>query len=285
MVENRGVSREERQTPDEVPLIGPVGPPGLHVMSYNIRRRFLRYVPGTPDRWDQREPILTRLLSDERPALLGSQEAMHVQALAVSRALGRDYRRIGHGRNPDLRGEGCPIFYDTTRLELGEWRQIALSPTPDRPGSRGFGNHVPRLAVIADFLDRATGKRIRHINTHLDHLSRVSRERSMALILEQVGESDSPVIVTGDMNTGIASKLHRLALASEELAEAWWHADRRVTREWGTFSNYRSPARGRRIDWMLVSPDVTVERIGINTRRFDGRAPSDHEPLQAVVRW
>lgn len=285
MVENRGVSREKRPTTDEAPLIGPVGPPGLHVMSYNIRRRFFRYVPGSPDRWEQREPLLTRLLADERPALLGSQEAMHVQALSVSRALGPDYRRIGYGRNADQRGEGCPIFYDSTRLELTAWRQIALSPTPEEPGSRGFGNHVPRIAVVADFVDRMTGKRIRHINTHLDHVSRVSRERSMALILEQVEESESPVVVTGDMNTGIASKLHRITLASDQLAEAWWHADQRITREWGTFSNYRAPARGRRIDWMLVAPDVSVERIGINTRRFDGRAPSDHEPLQAVLTW
>lgn len=268
-----------------VPFIGPVGPPGLHVMSYNLRRRFFRYLPGSPDRWSDREPLVAQLLRDERPALLGSQEAMHVQATAVARALGPDYRRIGFGRNPDQRGEGCPIFYDSTRLTLDEWKQVALSPTPDVPGSRGFGNHVPRLAVVADFTDRATNKPVRHINTHLDHISRASREKSMALILELVREARSAVVVTGDMNTGIATRLHRVALGSDELVESWWHADRRLSREWGTFSNYRPPSRGRRIDWLLVTPDVTVTEIGINTRRFDGRAPSDHEAVQAVLTW
>ncbi len=33
-----------------------------------------------------------------------------------------------------------------------------------------------------------------------------------------------------------------------------------------------------------MTPDIEVERVGINTTRIGGRAPSDHEALQAVVR-
>jgi hypothetical protein len=94
-------------------LIGPVDAPGLHVMTYNIRRLFRRYRPGSPDRWADREPLIAELLQREQPALLGTQEAMPTQGRALSHALGRHYRRIGHGRNADGHGEGCPTFYDT----------------------------------------------------------------------------------------------------------------------------------------------------------------------------
>lgn len=266
-------------------LIGPTPAPGLHVMSYNIRRRFTKYLPGSPDRWDARAPLIAELLRDERPALLGAQEAMHSQAVAVSRALGPEYHRIGFGRNADGHGEGCPTFYDTTRLRLEEWRQVALSPTPEKPGSRGFGNMIPRIAVVADFTDTSTGGPLRHINAHLDHISKPSRMASIELLLRVAAETDSPTVVTGDMNTGIASAPHHAATDSGALIEAWSASSVRLTPEWGTYSNYKAPSRGRRIDWMLVSPGVEVDRIGINTRRFDGRAPSDHEALQAVLRW
>jgi len=266
-------------------LIGPVEAPALHVMTYNIRRLFRRYRPGSPDRWADREPLIAEVLQREQPALLGTQEAMPTQGRALSHALGRHYRRIGHGRNEDGHGEGCPTFYDTRRLELTSWRQVALSDTPAVAGSRSWGNMVPRIAVVADFVDRATGLPLRHVNTHFDHLSWRSREESARMMLEIVAEVQVPTIVSGDTNAGVDTAPHRLLVESGALVDAWPAARERLTPEWGTWSNYKAPKRTtRRIDWMLVTPDVEVERVGINTTRIGGRAPSDHEALQAVVR-
>src|SRR5690554_675678 len=159
-------------------LIGPVEAPGLHVMSYNIRRRMPQMNPRSPDRWAHRGPFLRRLLKAEQPALLGVQEAMFDQARFVRNALGEHYRLIGRGRRANLRGEGCPIVYDSRRLRLLEWRQTALSDTPDVPGSTSWGNMVPRVVITATFSDLATGNEFQAVNTHLDHLSRKSRLRS-----------------------------------------------------------------------------------------------------------
>ena len=41
---------------------------------------------------------------------------------------------------------------------------------------------------------------------------------------------------------------------------------------------------GRRIDLILVGRRVDVLRAGVNAARFAGRAASDHEPMQAVLR-
>src|SRR5690606_12129268 len=143
------------RTVTDAALIGPVDPPALHVMTYNIRRRFQLVRPRSPDAWNSRKHLLRRLLEAEQPTLIGVQEALADQARFVSQALGADYAAVGHGRNADGGGEGCPIYFDTRRLELIKWHQFALSETPHRPGSRSWGNHIPRVVVVAEFTDRA----------------------------------------------------------------------------------------------------------------------------------
>ena len=136
-------------------LIGAVTPPDLHVMTYNIRRRLPHVMPGSPDRWNTRRPLVRRILAAEQPTILGVQEALADQVDDLADALGSRYRWIGYGRNPSGRGERCPIFYDAERLELTHWRQLALSSTPEVAGSRSWGNLVRRVVVEAEFTDRA----------------------------------------------------------------------------------------------------------------------------------
>ncbi len=272
-------------------LIGPVAAPGLHVMTFNIRRPFARYRPGSPDRWSARRALVERILATEQPTLLGVQEALAVQVDAVSEALGPRYRCIGVGRDPSKQGERCPIFYDAERLELLAWKQLALSATPEQHGSRSWGNVTRRVLVTADFKDAATGARLIAFNTHLDHLSWRSRLHSARLIVRLADEAqdahpDAVVVVTGDFNAHQGSAVYRTLTRGGVLHDAWEVADEQLTPQWGTFSNYRRRRRGgKRIDLILVGRGVTVTRTGINAARFDGRAASDHEPVQAVLRY
>lgn len=266
-------------------LIGPVEPPGLQVMSFNIRRRMPHLSRRNPDRWRRREPLVARLLTAERPALLGVQEAMPDQEDAVLDALGSRYRSLGYGRKPGQDGERTPLLYDSTRLELLDWRQRALSDTPDVPGSTSWGNWTPRAAVSAEFRDLGTGHRFLAVNTHFDHFSRASRLMSANAIGRLVSASHLPAIVTGDFNTDAGTRPHRALTADRRLADTWDVAAERLTPGWGSFPNYRDPARGaKRIDWILTTPDFAVLRAAINGTRYDGDWPSDHTPMQAVVR-
>ncbi|MDI2099169.1 endonuclease/exonuclease/phosphatase family protein [Ruicaihuangia caeni] len=270
-------------------LIGPVDPPGLHVMTYNIRRRFPALRPRSPDAWNTRKHLLKRLLTTERPTLLGTQEALADQAHFVAEVLGSDFGSVGHGRNADGGGERCPIYFDTRRLELNEWKQSALSATPDIPGSRSWGNRIPRVVVAADFTDRSTGRRVFAFNTHFDHISRRSKLHSARMITRLAAEArkrdpDAAIVVTGDVNAGSASAAHQRLTARGLLRDCWTAAEHRLTPQWGTYSHYRRPRQdGRRIDVILVGPGLRVLRAGINAARFDGAAASDHEPVQAVL--
>ena len=265
-------------------LIGTVAAPDLHVMSFNIRRRLPHLNVRSPDRWVRRRPLLKRLLASEQPALIGVQEALFDQANFVRHALGDRYRSIGYGRETNKGGEGCPIFYDSDRLRVLEWKQTALSDTPARPGSTSWGNHTPRVVVEASFRDIATGIDFRAVNTHFDHRSRTSRLRSADALRRIVAASPLPTIVTGDFNTDANTAPFDRLTGQGLLLDTWKTAEERLSEEWGTFLNYRPPRRNlKRIDWLLVTPSVTVLKAAINVKHFEGDWPSDHAAIQAVV--
>jgi endonuclease/exonuclease/phosphatase family metal-dependent hydrolase len=266
------------------PIVGPVGPPDLHVMTFNIRRRMPHLLRRQQDWWEHRRPLVQQLLETERPSILGVQEALPDQAGFVRHALGETYRSIGYGRNANKRGEGCPMFYDRERLELIDWAQTALSDTPSIPGSTTWGNPTPRVVVAATFRDRSTGIRFRALNTHFDQFSRRSRMRSADEILRLVAQSPLPAFVTGDFNVDDQSEPHNRITSTGALVDSWQVSRDRLTEAWGSFPNYRDPVLERkRIDWILVSPSIEVVASAINTTRYQGRWPSDHAPVQAVL--
>jgi endonuclease/exonuclease/phosphatase family metal-dependent hydrolase len=268
------------------PVIGPAVAPDLSVMSFNIRRRLPRPFSWGGDRWATRAPLVGRLLAAERPTVVGLQEAFADQTDFVAHSLGPQYRAFGRGRNADGGGEGCPIVYDSDRLELLDWMQLALSSTPQVAGSRSFGNPMPRVVVVARLRDRATGMALRAVNTHLDPFSARSRLLGSRLIVDLLGRgADTPTVLTCDANAPTGSPPYRQLTGEGGLADAWHSADDLLTPEWNTYSGYRAPrAGGRRIDWLLVGGGIRVRRAGINATRFDGRAASDHEPVQALLR-
>ncbi len=266
-------------------LFPAVRAPELHVMSFNIRRRFDRVTWPPADRWPMRKQRLRTFLSANKPHLLGAQEAMPDQARWVQDALGTQYGRVGLGRGPRSDGEGTPLFYDRDRLEVEDWRQVALSDTPDVAGSTGWGNTIPRIAVIAQLRDLETDARFTFVNTHFDAFSARARRRSAAWLHDLAAARTRPLLFTADVNAHVRSSELEAMFADGGLVDTWSFAPARRTAEWGSFNNYRRPKPGaRRIDAILASPDVGVRAVGIDPRPTGTQWPSDHLPIQAVVR-
>lgn len=266
-------------------LIGPAVAPELHVMSFNIRRAMEGALHPRRDRWSVRAPAVAELLRSERPTILGLQEVLPRAMAVVTRAIGPTYRYVGRGRARDGSGEGTPLVYDAERLELHGWEQRALSARPDEPGSRSWGTLIPRILVVAEFSDRATGVRFLVVNAHLDHLSSRSRRRSARAIADLIRERELPAIVMGDLNAGPRSAAVRTLLSRAELTDSWVAAEVHLTPLWSTLNGYRRPRlTGRRVDWMLVGRDVRVRAAAINAHAFDGIRPSDHLAVQVLVR-
>ncbi|WP_232376138.1 endonuclease/exonuclease/phosphatase family protein [Amycolatopsis aidingensis] len=266
-------------------LIGPAYGDDLHVMSFNIRYD-AGAEPGTPDSWTDRRPVLARLLWLERPTVLGVQEALYHQVKQVSADLPGHYDWIGLGREGGSRGEFMAVYYDTRRVEPVDFDHFWLSDTPKVIGSASWGNTVVRMVTWVRFRDRR-GREFVHVNTHFDHRSENSRQRSAELVAERITGFDPglPVVLTGDFNTPAEDSESFRILTAAGLGDTWHTADRRLTPAWGTFGGYREPVRGgTRIDWILANQGIDVRAAAINTFTLRGRYPSDHLPVQALVR-
>ncbi|MEX2980650.1 endonuclease/exonuclease/phosphatase family protein [Streptomyces sp. C36] len=254
----------------------------LRVMSFN-----LRYASETgPHPWSERRPVMRRLLRREEPHLLGTQEGLHGQLRDIVRDLGARYAWIGLGRAGGSHDEFTAVLYDTDRLTPEEYDHFWLSDTPALIGSATWGNTVVRMASWVRFADRRTGGRFYALNTHLDHAHQYARERGAELVTSRLRGLDPslPRVVTGDFNVAAhRNPVYDTMLDRGTLKDTWDDAAERG-RQYATFHGYRPLVPdGDRVDWILVSPSARTLRAGINTFSEDGRFPSDHLPVQALV--
>lgn len=254
-------------------------------MSFNLRRAMDGPLLLKRERWSVRSSAVRRVLRTEHPTVLGLQEALPRSVRVVMDALGPQHRVIGHGRGRAGTGEGTPLVYDADRLDVEFWEQRALSDHPDEPGSRTWGNLIPRVLVRAEFRDRATGARFVVVNTHLDPFSARSRRRSAEEIATLIADSVLPVLVLGDFNADLGARSLQALVTADGITDSWVSAQRHLTPEWGSFVGSRRPRlRARRIDGVLTTSEVCVRAVGLNPRNHDGIRPSDHLPVQALVR-
>lgn len=251
----------------------------MRVMSLN-----LRYASDAePNSWHARRPVLAKLLNAELPAVLGTQEGLYGQLKDIARDLPDHYDWIGHGRAGGSHDEFMAVFFDTRELEPVEFDHHWLSDTPNVIGSRSWGNNVIRMVTWVRFADRA-GKQFVLINTHFDHESENSRVRSAEVVRDRINASALPVVLTGDFNSAPASPTYNLLTQGAGLADSWLAAAERTTPAYGTFHGYLPLVPdGPRIDWILTR-GAAVESAAINTFAEGGQFPSDHLPVQAVVR-
>lgn len=137
------------------------------------------------------------------------------------------------------------------------------------------------------FHDLSGGGELFAANTHFDDASAYARECSAELLAERLNTlaPEVPRIVTGDFNTPAGdSTVHAALLTRADLVDTWEAAEERGPAH-GTFHDYRPPVPGGdRIDWILASRGTRVRRATLNDFAPNGRYPSDHLPVQALLR-
>ncbi|MQM24545.1 endonuclease/exonuclease/phosphatase family protein [Glycomyces albidus] len=264
------------------PLIGPVEPPFVHLMTYNLKSAS----GAAPNAWWKRRPLVSGLVAAERPTVLCTQEGRFRQLRELREDLdGYDWIHLGRGGGS--RSESTAILWDASRLAPLDYDHLWLSRRPDRIGSRSWGSATVRMLTWVRFEDKATGKDFHVANVHLDHRSEKARRKGAAMCRDVVRRFLGPAVLAGDFNCGPDSRAHAV-LAGGGLSDAWAVAERRLTPEWGTFNRWKTaPAEGPRIDWIMVRSgppreELTVHRAGVNARTGDELTPSDHWPVQAV---
>ena len=256
----------------------------LRVMSFNLR--FASDAP--PHSWPERRPVVRQLLQRERPHVIGTQEGLPQQLRDVQADLPDSYESIGLGREIGGAGEAMQVFYDSDRLRALEHGHYWLSDTPDVAGSQTWGGSCPRMATWVRFEDRRTGGEFYVLNTHLEAFDPGAREKSAALIRRRISEDFDPalpVVLTGDFNEAAGAGPVYDALVTDGPFMDTWEAAAERTAPFATFHGYAPLVPdGDRIDWILATPGVVTSYAAAITFEQDGQYPSDHLPVQAVLR-
>ena len=271
-------------------LPGPSGPrvASLRVMTFNIRYDN----PGDGiNAWPNRKEWVASLMRWHGADVIGVQEALHHQLTDLDTRL-PGFSRVGVGRTDGrLQGEFSAIFYRTARIALRDSGTFWLSPTPERPGSKGWDMAIERIATWAHFTDRRTGCEWLQLNTHFDHIGETARQESARLIRRRLAQlaKGLPIVMTGDLNTEPKDAPYRI-LTTERIDDAVppLHDAFVVSRtgSYGPTSSwnaFKAIEPNRRIDYVLVSAPVNVEQHAILPDMWDGRFPSDHLPVMAEV--
>lgn len=267
-------------TDRERPLIGVASTPDLHVMTYNLKVAS----GGAPHSWWTRRPLVTALVSRERPTVLCTQEGRFRQLVELHDGLD-GYDWLHFGARGGSRGESTAIFWESERLTPLEYDHQWISRRPSVPETRAWGSSLPRMLTWIRFADKKTGTEFSVVDNHLDHRSDRARRKGAlmnAALAERLG---SPVIIAGDFNCAPGSKPYA-TLTGAGLDDAWEAAEKRLTPAWGTFNNWKTaPVEGgKRIDWILVRPETEVLAAAVNTHAEGDLTPSDHWPVQALLR-
>jgi endonuclease/exonuclease/phosphatase family metal-dependent hydrolase len=263
----------------------------LRVMSFNIRCS-----PSLDGQnsWEFRKDAVVNTIRGFNPDLLGVQEATPVQVDFLRPAL-TGYGFVGVGRDDGKRGgEFSAIFFREDRFEKLDEGFFWLSETPHLPGSVGWDAAITRV-VSWVWLSPKDGKGydFHYFNTHFDHMGRRARPESARLLrrrIDGLGRA-AAIIVTGDFNLDAGSEPYR-ALVNGDASKGSGpplldtyrvlHPERGDNE--GTFHSFTGKTNAARIDWILCSPRFTVTEAAIDTAQKDGRYPSDHFPVTAVVR-
>lgn len=254
----------------------------LKVMSFNIRY-------GTANdgdnHWDNRHELVIKTVQDFDPDVLGTQETVGFQAEYLKQHLPA-YTYVGSSRDANPNGEQCGLLFRTARFELVKSGQFWLSETPDTKFSKSWDSSLPRIATWAQLQDRLNdNQELLFINTHFDHRGSVARLESAKLLRRFVESQpkDLPVIITGDFNCAEASDPYNALAGSDRLSDSYRLVHQQREPNEGTFNGFVGTATGARIDWILCSPQFTTTSASINRFHDNGRYPSDHFPVSAVL--
>ena len=255
----------------------------ISVMTFNIRYASAFGVNS----WPKRRAGVVQVIREQKPDLFGTQEGLHHQLLFMDKELPK-YAWIGLGREGGKRGEFMAVFYRPERFKPLAHKHFWLSDTPEVVGSASWGNTVKRMVTWVRFLDKKNEREFYFWNTHFDHQSQPSREKSALLINHRIAalKTKLPVILVGDFNAvAKANRAYDTLTKAGGFQDTFFSAKEKVNAGWNTFNGFRKTQRGnRRIDWVLTKGPVKVDRTSIVLFDKFKQLPSDHQPVTARLR-
>jgi endonuclease/exonuclease/phosphatase family metal-dependent hydrolase len=269
-------------------------PSDLRVMSFNIR---LNTPKDMANAWPLRKDVFFKTIETFAPDLMGLQEVTPPQGEEIKSHFKAAYDFLGVPRNDGkTSGEMAAVLFRRDRFERVRDGTFWLSQTPDVVGSKGWDADLPRVVTWVELRDRRNADRpLLFLNTHFDHIGKVARVESVKLMrqkmVEVLGDKPLAVIVTGDFNVPQDSPPYKQMLggpdAPPRLTDTFKDAHPQPTTRDFTWHGFvgENPRGAQRIDWVLRSDAFQTIAADIDRANDNGKYPSDHFPVEAVLRW
>jgi len=268
-------------------------PEPLVLMTYNILHSLNPLPPGN---WGNRRPLVWRVIREAKPDVLAMQEMLEGQLKDFAKEFGGEYTWVGRGHDGKMGGEILPVAWRRDRFELVSEDYFWLSPTPDVPGSKGWGGWFPRVVSWVRLRELKSGREFIVVNNHweADNDIMEARRESARLLIERVAALPAalPVFLVGDFNI-VPTRVKRrepYRMLTEDgsppaFIDAWIATPERSGPDTTTCRLREAPSlqAGERKDWILFRGPVKIQRITVNDYHLDKLYPSDHLPVIAEV--
>lgn len=256
----------------------------LKIMTSNIR--FSSPHDGV-NAWDMRKDMLSKVIKNFSPHILGTQEGREPQLRELHQLIS-DYSIVDHHRNwIEERMYPC-LFINSVILDVMESGDIWLSETPHIPGSHSFESAFPRLCTWAKLTHKQLRQNFICINTHLDHVKTETRQKQIRVMMNEIrikNLENLPLVFMGDFNESPFGETRKIMLNEMNLIDPWIL---KGLNEETTYHKFRGELSekdgGARIDWIMLSNNFQVESIEIEKYQEEGRFPSDHFPVKAIIK-
>ncbi len=247
----------------------------LSLMSFNIR------IPGSSgvQTWGSRKPAVMDTINNSGADIIGLQEVSSTPYSDFLVLLASHYE-IVYFQEP----ENLAIIYDKTVFKRVSQEKYWLSETPDEL-SNGWGEATRRMAAVLVLEHKATGEKIRVINTHGPLVDEANVNAFELIASRSLSDENAPfTVMTGDFNA-TPGKLGYVPIA-EKLQDCRVAAQNSPNRENRTYNGFKDTG-GSIIDYCFVSKSERVKVLTYKVRdeRWgEGHYISDHFAVQTSVR-
>lgn len=259
------------------------------MMTFNVRNSNAK---DGENAWPNRIELFSETVVAFRPDLVGFQEVLAEQHDEIVRRL-PDYDFAGVARDDGKRkGEWSMVGFRRERFARVATGDFWLSETPEVVGSKSWDAALTRLCSWARLREGATGRELVFANTHFDHKGVIARQEASRVLSKKLSEiaQGVPAILVGDFNITEDNPAYAVLVRPDTAgAIAWIDAFRTVhpTRlpDEASFHGFKGGVAGSRIDFIFHTAHFAAVASEIDRTSREGRFPSDHYAVTAVLKW
>lgn len=259
----------------------------LRVMTYNVRNS---NAADGENAWSKRIALFFEPIAKFQPDLVGFQEVLAVQHDEITKRM-PEYGFAGVARDDGKRkGEWSLVGYRKSRFTAVGQGDFWLSETPEVVGSKSWDAALTRICSWVRLRETGTGREFVFANTHFDHKGVIARQEASRVLSKRLSQiaAGVPAILTGDLNITEDNPAYAVLVRPDVPGAIRWIDAYRTVRptrapDEASFHGFKGGGTGSRIDFIFHTADFVATASEIDRTSRDGRFPSDHYPVTAVL--